>query len=171
MTIIFTGADRQHVRPSDFGETPTSKLFCLDFSPVDSSRFPCLPPFTAHDFPNQFPAVPKSEPTKSPTLSELIAKAKADQKTKTDALEPHRATLLKERSAGTSVRIMVGALAQLGVSVSEETLRLWFLRQESDDKAAVPKKSKTAQQSKATAGTPPAPAAPNTRARVAREDI
>jgi hypothetical protein len=113
----------------------------------------------------------KPDLTESLTLSELIAKARAGQKTKTDALEPHRATLLKERKSGTSVRIMVEALVHMGVVVSEETLRLWFVRQESKGQMPSSKKPKATSPIKVAIRTPLMPVAPNTRARVAREDI
>jgi len=37
--------------------------------------------------------------------------------------------LLTERGAGASIRLMAESLAKLGVDVSEETLRVWLLRQ------------------------------------------
>ena len=73
----------------------------------------------------------KHFPPDAQRLAALIADAKAaDKATKAELLKPFKAVLLKERMAGTSVRIMADSLASMGVSISEESLRLWFVRQE-----------------------------------------
>ena len=115
--------------------------------------------------------MPTTPPTDAQKLATLIAEAKATGKaTKADILEPYRAVLLKERKAGTSIRIMVGSLATLGASISEESLRLWFTRQEA------PKRPKTQIQKHESATEPKrsvtiAPTAPAPGPRVARADI
>jgi hypothetical protein len=63
-------------------------------------------------------------------LTALIAEAKARKTIKAAELNRFRGVLLKERKTGTSVRIMAESLAKMGVVVSEETLRQWFVRQE-----------------------------------------
>ena len=68
-------------------------------------------------------------PSNAQRLAALIAEAKGGRTTKAGVLEPYRTVLLRERKAGTSVRIMVESLRALGVTISEESLRLWFVRQ------------------------------------------
>ena len=43
-------------------------------------------------------------------------------------MEPFRDVLLTERRGGASIRLLVQSLAKLGVTISAETLRVWFLR-------------------------------------------
>jgi hypothetical protein len=62
-------------------------------------------------------------------LADLIQAEMAASAGKTAALEPFRIVLLRQRAAGASIRVMVGALRRVGVAIGEETLRLWFRRQ------------------------------------------
>jgi len=95
----------------------------------------------AEFFPSDFPSMPQEPPTVSRMntnpchgeahkLSALIAEAKARKTIKAAGLDRFRVVLLKERKTRTSVRILAESLAKMGVVVSEETLRLWVVRQE-----------------------------------------
>ena len=109
-------------------------------------------------------------PSVAQKLAALIAEAKASKVSKADMLEPYMAVLLKERKAGTSVRIMVGSLASMGVNISEESLRLWFTRSE----VTKPPKSAARQPAIVPVQKHPAVAVPTVPAlgpRVARADI
>jgi hypothetical protein len=103
-------------------------------------------------------------------LAALIAEAKAKRTGKATMLEPYRTVLVRERAAGTSVRIMVESLSAMGVTISEESLRVWLVQH----KSATPQKSAA----RPVAATPPAkppvtglPAVPVSGPRVARTDI
>ncbi|MCS6244181.1 MAG: hypothetical protein H2172_10045 [Opitutus sp.] len=118
-----------------------------------------------------------NEPTAndSKKLSQLIAQAKAGKTTKADALDMHRRVLLKERAEGTSVRILVAALGQMGTHVSEETLRLWFVKQESScSQAPTPEPVRTVTKPKVSVSVPVSIRVVQstlTGPRVARSDI
>ena len=114
--------------------------------------------------------MPNKSPPDSQKLAALIAEAKSGKTRKSDMLEPYRAILMKERKAGTSVRIMAESLRVLGVTVSEESLRLWFVRQAAPKGKrvgivipTVAKIAKTTQQA--------SPTAASTGPRVARANI
>jgi hypothetical protein len=114
--------------------------------------------------------MPTQQPDDARRLAALIATAKANKTTKAAILEPFRAVLMKERNAGTSVRIMVGSLASMGVNISEESLRIWFVQQ------GAPKPRKSVARLATIAATPKRPATamptvPASGPRVARADI
>ena len=62
-------------------------------------------------------------------LARLIAEGRRPRSRRFAELEPYRNVLLAERRAGASIRLLVQSLAKLGVTMSEETLRVWLLRQ------------------------------------------
>jgi hypothetical protein len=66
---------------------------------------------------------------KAEALARLIAEGRRPRSRRFAELEPYRNVLLTERDAGASIRLMAESLAKLGVAVSEETLRVWLLRQ------------------------------------------
>lgn len=62
-------------------------------------------------------------------LAQLIAAGRRPRAQRFTALEPYRDVLIAERRAGASLALLVQSLAKLGVEISEETLRMWCLRQ------------------------------------------
>ncbi len=66
---------------------------------------------------------------KAAALARLIAEGRRPKSRRFAELEPYRDVLLTERGAGASIRLMAQSLAKLDVSVSEETLRVWLIRQ------------------------------------------
>jgi len=66
--------------------------------------------------------------------------------------------LLAERRAGASIRLLVQSLAKLGVTISEETLRVWLLRQKMPKRRRSRKNPADATKPKVGATTTPTPA-------------
>jgi hypothetical protein len=62
-------------------------------------------------------------------LAQLVAQGRQPRSRRFTALEPYREVLLAERRAGASIRLIAQSLAKLEVAISEETLRVWFLRE------------------------------------------
>jgi hypothetical protein len=62
-------------------------------------------------------------------LAQLVAAGRRPRSQRFTALEPFRDVLIAERRAGASLTLLVQSLAKLGVVISEETLRVWCLRQ------------------------------------------
>ncbi len=62
-------------------------------------------------------------------LAQLVAAGRQPRSRRFTALEPYRDVLLTERRAGASIRLIAQSLAQLDVAISEETLRVWFLKE------------------------------------------
>jgi len=91
---------------------------------------------------------------KAGALARLIAEGRRPKSRRFAELEPYRDVLITERGAGASIRLMAESLAKLDVDVSEETLRVWLLRQK------MPKRRKPRVKPVALSEspTPPAPA-------------
>jgi hypothetical protein len=70
-----------------------------------------------------------SSPGDAAALAKLIAEGRKPRSRRFTELEPYRAVLLAERRAGASIRLIAQSLAKVGVTISEETLRVWLLRQ------------------------------------------
>jgi hypothetical protein len=66
---------------------------------------------------------------KAQALARLITEGRRPRSHRFAQLAPYRDVLLAERRTGASIRLLAESLGQLGVSVSEETLRVWLLRQ------------------------------------------
>ncbi|MBI5693760.1 MAG: hypothetical protein HZC55_27110 [Verrucomicrobia bacterium] len=62
-------------------------------------------------------------------LAQLVAEGRRPRSQRFTALEPYRDVLLTERRAGASIRLIAQSLAKLDVAISEETLRVWFLKE------------------------------------------
>jgi hypothetical protein len=62
-------------------------------------------------------------------LAQLVAAGRQPRSQRFTALEPYRDVLLTERRAGASIRLIAQSLAKLDVAISEETLRVWFLKE------------------------------------------
>jgi hypothetical protein len=92
------------------------------------------------------------------TLARLIAEGRRPRSRRFAALEPYRDVLLAERRAGASIRLLVQSLAKLGVTMSEETLRVWLLRQKMPKRRRSRGKPAGATKPKPGATTIPAPA-------------
>jgi hypothetical protein len=91
---------------------------------------------TPADSPERAPASPActSDITAAPTenarkLAQLVAAGRQPRSQRFTALEPYRDVLLTERRAGASIRLIAQSLAKLDVAISEETLRVWFLKE------------------------------------------
>jgi hypothetical protein len=92
------------------------------------------------------------------TLARLIAEGRRPRSRRFAALEPYRDVLLAERRAGASIRLLVQSLAKLGVTISEETLRVWLLRQKMPKRRRSRKNPADATKPKVGATTTPTPA-------------
>ena len=90
-------------------------------------------------------------------LARLIAEGRRPRSRRFAALEPYRDVLLAERRAGASIRLLAQFLAKLGVTISEETLRVWLLRQKMPKRRRSRKKPAGATKPKLGATTIPAP--------------
>ena len=62
-------------------------------------------------------------------LAQLVAAGRQPRSQRFAALEPYRDVLLTERRAGASIRLIAQSLTKLDVAISEETLRVWFLKE------------------------------------------
>jgi hypothetical protein len=62
-------------------------------------------------------------------LAQFVAEGRQPRSQRFTALEPYRDVLLTERRAGASIRLIAQSLAKLDVAISEETLRVWFLKE------------------------------------------
>ena len=102
-------------------------------SPVDGPTVAAEPPFRDTTAPADFPSTTHGAAGTSTgnaqTLARLIAEGRRPRSRRFAELEPYRDVLLAERRAGASIRLLVQSLAKLGVTISEETLRVWLLRQ------------------------------------------
>ena len=92
------------------------------------------------------------------TLARLIAEGRRPRSRRFAALEPYRDVLLAERRAGASIRLLAQSLAKLGVTISEETLRVWLLRQKMPKRRRSRGKPAGATKPKLGATTTPTPA-------------
>ena len=77
-------------------------------------------------------------------LAQLVAAGRRPRSQRFTALEPYRDVLIAERRAGASLTLLVQSLAKLGVEISEETLRMWCLRQNLPKRKRPRKKVETA---------------------------
>lgn len=77
------------------------------------------------------PAPAATEPStgQAQALARLIADGRKPRSQRFVALAPYRDVLITERRAGASIRLMTQSLAKMGVTISEETLRVWFLKE------------------------------------------
>jgi|GEM_PF-5887837 len=62
-------------------------------------------------------------------LAQLVAAGRQPRSQRFAALEPYRDVLLTERRAGASIKLIAQSLTKLDVAISEETLRVWFLKE------------------------------------------
>jgi hypothetical protein len=102
-------------------------------SPADGTAMPAGPRASDTTAPVDFPSTTHGAAGTSTgnaqTLARLIAEGRRPRSRRFAALEPYRDVLLAERRAGASIRLLMQSLAKLGVTMSEETLRVWLLRQ------------------------------------------
>jgi hypothetical protein len=101
--------------------------------PADGTAMPAGPRASDTTAPVDFPST--THPAAgtftgdAQALARLIAEGRRPRSRRFAALEPYRDVLLAERRAGASIRLLAQSLAKLGVTISEETLRVWLLRQ------------------------------------------
>lgn len=116
-------------------------------------------------------------------LARLIAEGRQPRSRRFAELEPYRDVLLAERRTGASIRLLTQSLARLGVIISEETLRVWLLRQKMPKRRRPRKKPASSVKPKLGAAmTPqfvpvlnpvlyPKPALPRRSPNIARDDF
>jgi hypothetical protein len=117
---------------------------------------PAAPPASRADA-TQCPAATSpardSPPSNAAALAQFIAAGRKPRSLRFAELEPYRDVLLAERRTGASIRLMARSLAKVGVTISEETLRVWLLRQK------MPKRRRPRKKTAAAASPPIKPAA------------
>jgi hypothetical protein len=94
-----------------------------------------------------------SSPSDAAALAQFIAAGRKPRSQRFAELEPYRDVLLVERRNGASIRLLARSLAKVGVTISEETLRVWLLRQK------MPKRRRPRKKTAAAATPPIKPAA------------
>ena len=109
------------------------------------------------DFPSTTHGAAGTSTDSAQTLARLIAEGRRPRSRRFAELEPYRDVLLTERRAGASIRLLVQSLAKLGVTMSEETLRVWLLRQKMPKRRRSRKNPAGATKPKPGATTIPAP--------------
>ena len=92
-------------------------------------------------------------------LAQLVAAGRQPRSQRFAALEPYRDVLLTERRAGASIRLIAQSLAKLDVAISEETLRVWFLKEK------LPKRRRSRKKRAATPTPKVSPVSPTMAAR------
>ena len=92
-------------------------------------------------------------------LAQLVAEGRQPRSQRFTALEPYRDVLLTERRAGASIRLIAQSLAKLDVAISEETLRVWFLKEK------LPKRRRPRKKRAATPTPKVSPVSPTMAAR------
>ena len=123
-------------------------------SPADGTAMPAGP--RASD--TTAPAASGTSTDNAQALARLIAEGRRPRSRRFAELEPFRDVLLAERRAGASIRLLAQSLAKLGVTMSEETLRVWLLRQKMPKRRRSRRKPTGATKPKPGATTIPAPA-------------
>ena len=123
-------------------------------SPADGTAMPAGP--RASD--TTAPAASGTSTDNAQALARLIAEGRRPRSRRFAELEPFRDVLLAERRAGASIRLLAQSLAKLGVTISEETLRVWLLRQKMPKRRRSRRKPTGATKPKPGATTIPAPA-------------
>ena len=119
------------------------------------------------DFPSPTHGAAGTSTGNAQTLARLIAEGRRPRSRRFAELEPYRGVLLAERRAGASIRLLAQFLAKLGVTISEETLRVWLLRQKMPKRRRSRKKPAGATRPKPGATTTPAPTPLNPTAAAA----
>ncbi len=142
--------------------------------PVDRPAVPAEPRAvdreTPVDSPERAPASPAcaaditAAPTDAPNanarrLAQLVAAGRQPRSRRFTALEPYRDVLLTERRAGASIRLIAQSLAKLDVAISEETLRVWFLKEK------LPKRRRSRKKRAVTPTAKVSPVSPTMAAR------
>ncbi len=92
-------------------------------------------------------------------LAQLVAAGRQPRSQRFTALEPYRDVLLTGRRAGASIRLIARSLANLHVGISEETLRVWFLKEK------LPKRRRSRKKRAATPTPKVSPVSPTMAAR------
>lgn len=129
------------------------------------------------------PASAGTSPGNAEMLARLVAEGRRPRSQRFAELEPYRDVLLAERRANASIRLLAQSLARLGVTISEETLRVWLLRQKMPKRRRPRKKPAAAVKPNPGASTIPRfapvlnpvlypkPELPRRSPRIARDDF
>jgi hypothetical protein len=108
--------------PADTPTTPAEARTVDRETPTGSpARAPGCPACAAD--------ITAAPPDNARRLAQYVAEGRKPRSQRFTALEPYRDVLLTERRAGASIRLIVQSLAKLDVAISEETLRVWFLKE------------------------------------------
>jgi hypothetical protein len=126
---------------SSNGETPADSPACAPGSPACAADITVAPTENAR------------------RLAQLVAAGRQPRSQRFTALEPYRDVLLTERRAGASIRLIAQSLAKLDVAISEETLRVWFLKEK------LPKRRRSRKKRAATPTPKVGPVSPTMAAR------
>jgi hypothetical protein len=138
--------------PADTPPVPAEPRVVDGETPVDSpERAPASPACTA-----DITAAPTENARR---LAQLVAAGRQPRSQRFTALEPYRDVLLTERRAGASIRLIAQSLAKLDVAISEETLRVWFLKEK------LPKRRRSRKKRAATPTAKVGPVSPTMAAR------
>ena len=138
--------------------------------PTDTPPVPADPRAVDHETPADSPTRASGSPepaaviTAASTedgrrLAQLVAAGRQPRSQRFTALEPYRDVLLTERRAGASIRLIAQSLAKLDVAISEETLRVWFLKEK------LPKRRRSRKKRAATPTPKVSPVSPTMAAR------
>jgi hypothetical protein len=142
--------------PADTPPVPAEPRVVDGEAPADSpTRAPGSPAGAA-----DITAAPTDAPTDNARrLAQLVAAGRQPRSQRFTALEPYRDVLLTERRAGASIRLIAQSLAKLDVAISEETLRVWFLKEK------LPKRRRSRKKRASTPTAKVGPVSPTMAAR------
>ena len=112
--------------PADTPPVPAEPRVVDGEPPVDSPERAPGSPARAADITAASTDAPTANARR---LAQLVAAGRQPRSQRFTALEPYRDVLLTERRAGASIRLIAQSLAKLDVAISEETLRVWFLKE------------------------------------------
>jgi hypothetical protein len=142
--------------PADTPPVPAEPRVVDGEPPVDSPERAPGSPARAADI----TAASTDAPTvNARRLAQLVAAGRQPRSRRFTALEPYRDVLLTERRAGASIRLIAQSLAKLDVAISEETLRVWFLKEK------LPKRRRSRKKRAATPTAKVGPVSPTMAAR------
>jgi len=130
------------------GQPPDGDQATPTRSHIRDTAAPADPTATAH-------AAAGTSTGNPETLARFVAEGRRPRSRRFAELEPYRDVLLAERRANASIRLLAQSLARLGVTISEETLRVWLLRQKMPKRRRPRKKPAAAVKPNLGAGTMP----------------
>ena len=149
--------------PASAAEQPALALDSTVPPPAGTPPVPADPRAVEHETPDDSPMraadVTAASTENGRRLAQLVAAGRQPRSQRFTALEPYRDVLLTERRAGASIRLIAQSLAKLDVAISEETLRVWFLKEK------LPKRRRSRKERAATPTPKVSPVSPTMAAR------